>query len=179
MSASGTRSRPFSAADSPTRRSCSARSPRRSAYGWGATLFLLLLGLVTINVAHGREGLLIYSPLLGLSIVALTFLASLLVASAGVLFSLRASTVRQAAQSLMVASMVLLLVPILGFQVLPDEAKLSLVQTLTDGATPTSLILGVLPVLAVLDTVLLLIARARFQRGRLVLADPEGKWTGE
>ena len=70
------------------------------SYGWGISMASMLLGLVTINVLHGNGRLLLYPLVVMVSIVVLSFLSAILAAGAGVLISLRASTVRQAQQTL-------------------------------------------------------------------------------
>ena len=137
-------------------------------YGWGITVLMILVGVVTVNVAEGGGQFLLYPAPIGLSMLVLSFLASALVANAGVLVSLRASTVRQAAQSLSLGIMALLFVPMFGVQLLPAELKGNLGQLL-QGADLTTIVLGVLAVLIVLDASLLLAAKHRFQRSRLIL----------
>ena len=137
-------------------------------YGWGLTLISLLLGLVTVNLAHGRGELLLYPPAVGLGIVGFSLLGAGLVASAGVLVSLRASSVRQAQQTLSIAIMLLLFVPIFGGQALPAEWRARLAQALVV-ADVTKILLTVVAVLAVLDMALLAAAMIRFQRARLIL----------
>jgi ABC-2 type transport system permease protein len=137
-------------------------------YGWGLTLISLLLGLVTVNLAHGRGELLLYPPAVGLGIVGFSLLGAGLVASAGVLVSLRASSVRQAQQTLSIAIMLLLFVPIFGGQALPAEWRARLAQALVV-ADVTKILLTVVAVLAILDMALLAAAMIRFQRARLIL----------
>jgi len=137
-------------------------------YGWGLTLISLLLGLVTVNLAHGHGELLLYPATIGLGILGLSLLGAGLAAGAGVLVSLRASTVRQAQQTLNIATMVLWFVPIFGVQALPPEWKAYLAKTLM-AADVTKIVLIVGAVLAVLDIGLLAAAMARFQRTQLIL----------
>lgn len=137
-------------------------------YGWGLTLVSLPLGLVTVNLAHGRGELLLHPPIVGFGMVGLSLLGAGLVASAGVLVSLRASTVRQAQQTLSMAVMLLLFVPGFGAQALPAEWKARLVQALVVAGL-TKIVLIVVAVLAVVDMGLLAAAMVRFQRARLIL----------
>jgi ABC-2 type transport system permease protein len=138
------------------------------SYGWGLTMIAAILGLITTNVAYGEGQLLLYRPLAAVAIPVVSLLASLLAASAGVLVSLRASSVRQAAQTLSIAVMILLFVPIFGIQLLPQEVQARLLNAVA-GAQTTGLVIGVAAVLAVMDAVLLAAARARFRRARLIL----------
>jgi ABC-2 type transport system permease protein len=137
-------------------------------YGWGLTMVGMLMGLVTVNLAHGRGELLLYPAAIFLSIVLLSLLASGLVAAAGVLVSLRAATVRQAAQTMSIAIMLLLFVPVFGVQALPVEWKVRLAQAVM-GADVEQIVLIAAAVLIVLDIGLLAAAMARFQRARLIL----------
>jgi ABC-2 type transport system permease protein len=137
-------------------------------YGWGLTLISLLLGLVTVNLAHGRGELLLYPPAIGLGIVGFSLLTAGLAAGAGALVSLRASTVRQAQQTLSLAIILLLFVPGFGVRALPAEWRARLVQALI-AADVTKIVLIVVVVLTVLDIGLLAAAMARFQRARLIL----------
>ncbi|OGO08288.1 MAG: hypothetical protein A2Z66_05110, partial [Chloroflexi bacterium RBG_13_66_10] len=59
-------------------------------YGWGVALASLLLSLITINIAHGGGGLLMFPTSTLISIIALSLLISTFAASLGVLVSLRA-----------------------------------------------------------------------------------------
>jgi ABC-2 type transport system permease protein len=137
-------------------------------YGWGLTLVSLLLGLITVNVVHGQGELLLYPPAVGLGIILLSFLGAGLAASAGVLVSLRAATVRQAQQSLNLAVMLLLFVPIFGLQALPAEWQARLLGALQT-ANVTAVMAVVILILLVLDAVLFVAALTRFQRTRLIL----------
>jgi ABC-2 type transport system permease protein len=137
-------------------------------YGWGVALVSLAVGLVTVNVAFGRGELLLYPLDAALGGLLLSFLAAALAATAGVLVSLRASTVRQAAQTMSIAIMVLLFVPVFGFQALPP-ATLNEIMLWVEDVGVNGIALAASGVLAVLDAALLAAAMARFQRARLIL----------
>lgn len=137
-------------------------------YGVGMTWLSLLLGLVTINLIYGQGELLLYPPIVGLGIAGITLLSAGLAANVGVLVSLRAKTVRQAQQTLSIAIMLLLFVPVFGIQMLPAEWKARLFETFT-GMNTTHFVLIALVVLAALNAGLLAAAIARFQRARLIL----------
>lgn len=137
------------------------------AYGWGFSLAAVLLGVITVNLAHGQGTFLFYPLPVAVGIVLVSLLAALLAASAGVLVSLRAPTTRQAAQTLSIAVMVLLFVPIFGLQALPAEWQARLVSAGSTFSAGT-LAITVVVVLAVADAVLLVAAAKRFQRSRLI-----------
>ncbi|MFN7945785.1 MAG: ABC transporter permease subunit [Blastocatellia bacterium] len=138
------------------------------AYGWGLTLLSVLLGLITINLTEDRSELLLYSRGVAVGIVVLSLLGSGLAAGAGVLVSLRAATVRQAQQILMIAIMLLLFVPVYGVQLLSEQWRARIVNALLAGGR-TWFLLILMIVLAALDAALLIAAMAQFRRARLIL----------
>jgi len=137
-------------------------------YGWGLTLVSASVALIAVNVAHGRDQLLLYSPMIGLGIVVLSLLGAGLAAGSGILVSLRASTVRQAYQQLSLAIVLLTVLPVFGFRALPDDWRVQLARAIAMAST-TQIVVVVAVVLLVLDAGLLAIAMARFQRARLML----------
>ena len=137
-------------------------------YAWGATMVTVLLGLVTINLANLGGPLLLYSTTLFLAIILISFLGACLAAAAGVLVSLRASTVRQAQQTLSVAVLVLVFALAFGVQALPGPTKAELDALLMRTGAGALLAVACL-VLLLLDVALLLLASVRFRRARLIL----------
>ena len=136
------------------------------AYGWGTALVNLVLGLITVNIAHGRGELLLYPAATAAGGVLLSLLMAGLAAGAGILVSLRAPTVRQAQQTLGIATMLLVWIPILGINLLPKDAVASAMQA---SVNPVHVLGTALVILAIADAVLIAIAMARFQRSRLIL----------
>jgi len=136
-------------------------------YGWSVTIICLLLGLVSINVAHWDGRLLLYSPLTWVGAGILVPLVALLAANLGVLVSLRAGTVRQAQQTLGIVSMVIVFGLGYGVQVLPPSVRQVLASAVAGSATTVVVAAGAL--MAVANVLVLLIAMARFQRTRLIL----------
>ena len=137
-------------------------------YGWGLAMVSLVLALITVNVAAGQGQLLMFPPQTALFIVLTSLLTASLAAGAGTIVSLRASSVRQAAQTLNLAIMALIFVPIFGAQLLPATVQASLAAALgRAGLDQIGLI--VLLVLFVLDVACVVWATMRFQRARLIL----------
>ena len=137
------------------------------AFGWGMTLFALLVSLVTVNVANavqGDGGFLLYSWRMLMADLGLSLLLAITVSGAGVLISLRSSTVQEAQQILMSAFMIPPM--ILGFIFLAIHDRLGEPPSWLDF---TSVILIVVAVLTVLAVTLTAAAIARFQRARLIL----------
>jgi ABC-2 type transport system permease protein len=137
-------------------------------YGWSVAIAGLVLALVTVNVAGGTPGIVLYPTRSLLAAVSLSFLAALLASAAGVLVSLRAETVRQAQQTLGVATMLILFVPLFGFRGLPEPTRVRLgAWIVRTGAA--RIVLMVLAALTVIDVALVLAARARFRRAKLAV----------
>ena len=137
-------------------------------YGWGITMAMLLVGLVTVNVAHWGGGLLLYPPLVLAGTVVMMLLVSALIACLGVIVSLQAATVRQAVQVMGLATMALVLVPTVGLKALPSPAQLAIVNFARGLDMQAAFVLVGAAILA-LDALLLAWALGRFRRARLIL----------
>ena len=137
------------------------------AYACGLALVILLVGLVTVNIATGDE-LLLYPAEVVLGSIVISLLTATFAANIGVLVSLRAATVKQAAQQLAFISIALTWIPLLGISLLPTHWQDSLVQSAVE-ISSTQIFFLILLVLAVIDAGLLAIARLRFRRSRLIL----------
>jgi ABC-2 type transport system permease protein len=137
-------------------------------YGWGLAMSSLVLGLITVNVTHGHGPLILLPAATVLLVATFSLLASTLAASAGVLISLRASTVRQAQQTLSLSLLGLMFGGLFGIQALPTTWKMWLARTLSGATLLTTELLGGALLLA-LDLLVISIAAARFQRARLIL----------
>jgi len=133
-------------------------------YAWGMALGGLLFGLILVNLFRGnRSGWMFYHPLdLFLEALALSLVTCLLGASAGVLVSLRVSTVRQAQQILGIGTFVLVFGGISALQALPANFVASL--------TYSQFLLLVMAAIAVLDAILLAVSLASFRRSRLIVS---------
>jgi ABC-2 type transport system permease protein len=138
------------------------------SYGWGISLATVLIGLISVNVAHGGNGILIFDSRMGLGILISSLLSAGLSAGVGVLVSLRASSVRQAQQTLGLAIMLLLFIPIFGIQALPHDLQLEIANYLLELDTWKVLSYLLLSLFG-MDMVFIGIAMARFQRNKLIL----------
>jgi ABC-2 type transport system permease protein len=140
------------------------------AFGWGVTLVLLLISLVTVNVANWDGHILFYKPSILLAALAFSFLIALLTAAAGVLFSLRAATAQEAQQTLMAVLLIPPMILQFGlFAILSSESGEARSREVLSSLSFEQVILVIVAVLLVLDVVLLMAAMARFQRARLIL----------
>ncbi len=136
-------------------------------YGWGLTLVCMLLSLVTVNVIHGRDGLLLYPAGIAAGAVGLSFLLSFFAATLGTLVSLRANSVRQAQQTMSVA-IFLVLIPLLLVPVLPQSMRIALVG-IAQSADSTAILLSIIGLIGLADLGLLALSMIRFKRSRLIL----------
>ncbi len=137
------------------------------SYGWTFSLSSMLLGAVTVNIAYPKGGFAFYPLATFLGGLGLSLLACLLIAALGVMVSLRAPTARAAYQRLSMVVMVFFLLPMLAVQVIPAETQQKVMDKVAS-LNWNQIIIGVALVLIVLDAGVLLLARTRFQRNRLI-----------
>ena len=139
-------------------------------YSLGVTWAAATLALITLNVTRGSQPFYLY----GASALALIgiggLLVSLLMTAIGVLVSLRAASVRAAAQWFSVATLVLFIGGPLLLQALPASVRQAISQAL-EAANLTVVGIIAAAVLLVLDVGLLALGIARFQRTRLILEE--------
>ncbi len=136
-------------------------------YGCVLTWIILLVSLITVNVAYGRAEILLFPLPLALSAIVFSLLVSGLAASIGVLVSLRAASVRQA-QQLMSVGMLVLFIPLMLVQFLPPSVRQSVIQN-ADKINPAQAVLWAAVGLLLLDGILTAIGMYLFQRSRLIL----------
>jgi ABC-2 type transport system permease protein len=137
-------------------------------YAWGMTMIVMLVVLVTVNVQSWQGQIRLYSTDVLLGAPILAFLSALFSTLVGVLISLRASSVRQAQQTLGLAVMLLVFVPSIGINLIPDEWMASIGQWLIGlNVIQGAFTLGI--IILALDGFLFLLARSRFQRSELIL----------
>ncbi len=139
------------------------------AYGWLMAMLCVLVGTITENVAHWEGHVLLYRDSASWLVLLLAPpLTAGAVATAGVLVSLHATTVRQAQQTLMVAVMVIVAGTIFASNFLPTAWR-EWFFGIWSVWSPASLVLSAAGVILAIDLLLLLAGMARFQRARLVL----------
>ena len=131
-------------------------------YAWGMGVLSLLLGLVLVDLFRTQRNWMFYPLDLFVVALVLILLASVLATSAGVLISLRASTVRQAQQILSIGTIVFVFGVTFVLRAVPANVFSSL--------TYSQFLLIVMAVLAVLDAILLGLSLVSFQRSRLILS---------
>ncbi len=135
-------------------------------YGFSVAVVAMLLGAITVNVAHPKGEIQFYSLSFFVFGMVILLEAHTLMAALGSLVSLKAETARQAYQQLSVGMLVLMLIPFIGFQIAPPAWKQALGQMLATNTTP--LVVGAIVVLGLACLALVAGAMARFQRARLI-----------
>lgn len=133
--------------------------------GFGMTLLALAFSLITVNIAHWQGHISLYAAKVFLIDLAAALVVALLVSSAGILLSLRASTVQEAAQTLGA----LVFVPPFAVGLILFLLR-NQVQDWLAGVSFTQVILGVVGLLLASGLALLFVAMQRFQRNRLILS---------
>jgi ABC-2 type transport system permease protein len=137
-------------------------------YGVGFAVVNLVIGLIAVNIAHREEGLVLFGVQRFAVTIALTILASLLMAGIGVFISLRASTVKQAQQAFGIAIIVLTMGPVLAINALGYERREAIAARLA-AVGETRLEACVIAGLTVFSFITIGAALVRFRRGKLVL----------
>jgi ABC-2 type transport system permease protein len=139
------------------------------AYGWVISIACIVVGAITVNIVNWHGQVLIYQDAASWLLLLLgPPLAGALIATAGVLVSLHATTVRQAQQTLSVGFAVVLIGTIFGSSMLPKDWQAWFARILITWSQ-VDLVLAAAGVLLAIDLALLAAGMARFQRARLVL----------
>ena len=131
-------------------------------YAWGMSVLSLLLGLVLVDQFRTQGNWMFYPLDLFVDALVLSLLVGVLAASAGVLISLRVSTVRQAQQILSVGTIVFVFGIIFVLQAVPANVISSL--------NYSQFLLITIAVIAVLDAIFFGFSLVSFQRSRLILS---------
>lgn len=138
-------------------------------YAYGALIFILIFGIFTINLFFVKGEILLYPLSTTTIILAFSLLANILVATTGVLVSLRAKTVRQAQQGLSMAIMLILFLPLFGYQYLPYTLKERTHLFISERGENQLLFLAFFLLLLV-NSALLKVASTRFKREQIYLS---------
>jgi ABC-2 type transport system permease protein len=139
-------------------------------FGWGMTLFLLVVSLVVVNLLGWKNGIHFYQLNILWVNISVSLLMSGMVTSLGILISLRSPTVQNASQTIML----MLFMPFILLQavvfLLPTFVPKEAIQALLEQLDLNGIILIGLGVLLVANIALFLGALARFKRSRLILS---------
>ena len=137
-------------------------------YGLLFTFANITVGIISINLKHFGGGFQ-SPPLVHIAyMLVLVTLACSTLAGIGVFISLKAATVRQAQQTLGIIMMVMFIGPVLFIQFLDPAGRVSLANKLTTLGT-ARMVGWATAVLFTVSLTLILMAMARFRRGKLTL----------
>jgi ABC-2 type transport system permease protein len=140
------------------------------SFGWVVTLVVLLIGIVTANIALWEGQVVFYKPSVFIAGVSLSFLFALLTAGAGVLFSLRAESVQQAQQSLMAVMLIPLLIVQAVFMVAGSLPGIrDKLQGFLETVTLEQVVLYIGIILTALAVGCIFLAIRKFERSKLIL----------
>lgn len=140
-------------------------------FGWGMTVLFIILSMVAVNVLNWDGQLAIYSPAILVGNLTIALLMSILTAGAGVLFSLRASTVQEAQQTLMAVLLVPAMIIQVGvFVMLSSQTWRERLRDVMETITIEQFLIGLTGILLIVAILLLWFASRRFQRERLILS---------
>lgn len=131
-------------------------------------LLSLTAGLLVVNLAHVEGGFRFYRASVGVIALGSALLGPGLVAGLGILVSLRAPTVRQAQQALLIPLTAILVAPSLAVLAVPEDLQRRFFAWIVE-ADVTMLALEGIAVLLLVDFALLASGLARFRRDRLIL----------
>ncbi len=139
-------------------------------YAWLISLLSALAGAITVNVMAGEGAFLFYDPAMFFGGLLGVLLVAILMSAIGVFVSLKADTVRQAAQKLSLSVTALWFIPFILLQAFPDQTR-GVLQNLAPllEQNGTLLLVLVFAILLAADVLMLLLAKQRFKRTRLIL----------
>lgn len=138
-------------------------------FALGFVALLEVTGLITLNLRNlGQGGLLFFEPRLFLALLVLPPLAAFAASGAGVLISLRASSVRQAQQTLVMSGMLIFFVPTMLLPMLPKEMREAVLGFFMAGGEEL-LVAAISFFLLLIGIISVLAAGRQFRRARLIL----------
>ena len=137
---------------------------------YAGTLFpaSLLIGAVTVNLAHpSTTGIQFYHAAMFLQVLALHYLSLILVASIGMLVSMKSNSVKSAYQKIAIVILVLALTPSLTIGLLSPNARTQLTQLITQPQLGLGALIAAL-VMLIADVILFIICLSNFKRSQLL-----------
>ena len=145
------------------------------SYSWGMVLVSFFVSAAAVNVATWNGQITFYPPYVLGAGAGLALLVAVMATSLGVLISLKAKTVRQAQQKMSIGVLLIAWGPILVLNVVPDAWKAGLRSGLGQLTSAADLqrymlpgLIGIVALLVGIDVILVLAARKRFRRARLI-----------
>ena len=139
-------------------------------FGWGVTLFLLLISLGMVNILQWDGHLRLYQANIFWINMAISLLVVGLVSNLGILLSLRSQTVQSAAQMIMLLLFMPLMLLQAVFFLLPSFMPVEPIKAALERLDVDSIALITSIILLIVNIGLFLGAKARFKRSRLILS---------
>ena len=136
-------------------------------YSISITALIVFTGMITVNIAHFDEGIVLPDPRYLLAGLAVCALGTGFASSVGILISLRAATVRQAQQTLSFGIIIMAILPGLLVNALPVEMK-TRITIFFDNMDLMQAGLAAAAFFLLLDGVLVALAVKRFRRTKLM-----------
>lgn len=136
--------------------------------GWLGAPILLGAALLVVNIANAGGGPLFYDVGVLLGVLVLSLLLALLAGGIGIFVSLRARTTQEAQQLTVFGLMLPFMVATAAAVLLLQGDVGRSVQRWLESSGATTLVFGLMAVLAVVDGIVLWAADRRFRRGRLI-----------
>ena len=136
-------------------------------YALATTALIILIGLVTVNIRYAGEGIIWFNGVYFLAGASLGVLGTTFISTVGILVSLKAQTVRQAAQTMSFGIIIVAVLPGLLIGILPVHLRKWIFSSLDnlDGALALIAVIGVF---LVINALLLAVTLSRFKRNRLM-----------
>jgi len=136
------------------------------SYGWGMTIIIILVNLISVNLVFWQGYVVFYPPLLLSAILLVSLQISVFSAGLGIIISLRSVTAR-AAQQTMSILMFALLIPVFLISFLPKNLLAGL-YVLATNISPAQVAIGIILALFVIDAGLILYSLTQFKRAKLI-----------
>jgi ABC-2 type transport system permease protein len=138
-------------------------------YGWGITFISLVISLLSINLVFGQGKVLFYPANVFISVVVLSLLISIFIASVGASASLRATTFTQAQRTLVMILFFPLMIPAFLLGPLSPSGWKTIVSQSLALIGYSNLFIILIAVLMVLIVATILVTLLRFHREKLLL----------
>ncbi len=137
-------------------------------YALTIAFLTVFLSLVTISIAFGNGRFLMFPPDIAILGIITGLLTASIAANAGILISLRASTVRQAQQTLGIAMMIIFFSPMIFVLIVPKTYFKS-INAYFAAHDPALFVFGVIIFFLTVDILLFIRALSRFKRSKMLL----------
>jgi ABC-2 type transport system permease protein len=141
-------------------------------YGWGMSMLIFIIMLISVNIIHGDEKLILPPLMIAAANVVASILVAVFATSIGIFISLRAATVKQAQQTIGLIMMSIWFLPVFGVPIIskyiPKESMKPVEGMLKNLGIEMFLVILIGGIFLV-DIAFIKILTKRFKRERLIL----------